>query len=86
MQREDPLPAKDNEQGTRDKAKFAPRGTKTFFLPSISVKKRPTEAVTIHIPKVTWVSLRQVAETKAMSEQALLKLYIGNGLRQDLAH
>jgi hypothetical protein len=49
------------------------------------VKKRPTEAVTIHIPKDTWASLKQVAVAKAMSKQALLKLYIGNGLRQDLA-
>jgi hypothetical protein len=31
------------------------------------------------------VSLRQVAAQRDMSEEALLKFYIGQGLRQDLA-
>jgi predicted house-cleaning NTP pyrophosphatase (Maf/HAM1 superfamily) len=51
----------------------------------LSLQKRPVETVTIQIPADTRTSLQQVAATKEMSEQALLKLYIGNGLRQDLA-
>jgi MFS family permease len=35
MHRENPLPAKDNEQGTRDKAKALAARQKTVFLPSI---------------------------------------------------
>lgn len=51
----------------------------------LSFRKRSIEMVTIEIPADTLASLKQVAETKDMSEQALLKLYIGNGLRQDLS-
>ena len=51
----------------------------------LSFHQRPAETVTIQIPADTLTSIKQVAETKEMSEQALLKLYIGNGLRQDLS-
>lgn len=51
----------------------------------LSFHKRPAETVTIQIPTDTLTSIKQVAETKKMSEQVLLKLYIGNGLRQDLS-
>jgi hypothetical protein len=51
----------------------------------LSFQKRPVETVTIQIPADTLMSLQQVAATKDMTEQALLKLYIGNGLRQDLS-
>ncbi len=46
---------------------------------------RETETVSIRIPKETMASLRQVATLRDMSEYALLKFYIGQGLRQDLA-
>ena len=51
----------------------------------LSVRPRETEVVSIAIPKDTLASLRQVAAQREMSDQALLKFYIGQGLRQDLA-
>ena len=54
--------------------------------PQLSVRPRATEVVALAIPKDTLASLRQVAAQREMSEQALLKFYIGQGLRQDLAH
>ena len=53
--------------------------------PQLSVRPRETDVVTLAIPKDTLASLRQVATHREMSEQALLKFYIGQGLRQDLA-
>ena len=38
--------------------------------------------VALAIPKDTLASLRQVAAQREMSEQCLLKFYIGQGLRQ----
>lgn len=43
------------------------------------------DKVSIEIPKDTLDSLKKVAESRDMSYQALLKLYIGQGLRQDLS-
>ena len=48
-------------------------------------RPRAKETVSIEIPKDTLVSLKKVADSRDMSYQALLKLYIGQGLRQDLA-
>ncbi len=48
-------------------------------------RPRETETVSIRIPKDTLESLKKVASGRDMSHQALLKLYIGQGLRQDLA-
>jgi hypothetical protein len=53
--------------------------------PLLSVRPRETDVVTLAIPKDTLASLRQVAAQREMSEQALLRFYIGQGLRQDLA-
>ena len=53
--------------------------------PILKFRDRPSESVTLDIPTDALASLKQVAEAKEMSEQALLKLYIGNGLRQDLS-
>jgi hypothetical protein len=50
----------------------------------LQVRPRETEVVSLAIPKDTLASLRQVAAQREMSEQALLKFYIGQGLRQDL--
>ena len=49
----------------------------------LHVRARLTEAMTIDIPVDTLDMLRQVAANRDMSVQALLKLYIGHGLRQD---
>ena len=51
----------------------------------LNLQPRPTETVPIEIPKDTLESLKKVAAKRDMSEQALLKFYIGQGLRQDLA-
>jgi hypothetical protein len=46
---------------------------------------RETETVSIEIPKDALTSLKKVAASRDMSDQALLKLYIGQGLRHDIA-
>jgi hypothetical protein len=51
----------------------------------LHIRPRPTETVTLEIPKDTLESLKKVATKRDMSSQALLKFYIGQGLRQDLA-
>ena len=57
------------------------RETKT----NLRLKPRQTESVSIEIPLETMESLRRVATHRDMSESALLKVYIGSGLRQDLS-
>ena len=51
----------------------------------LNLHPRPKEAVTIEMPKDTLESLQKVAASRDMSVEALLKLYIGQGLRQDLS-
>jgi hypothetical protein len=51
----------------------------------LKFRPRETETVSIDIPKDTLTSLNKVAASRDMSVQALLKFYIGQGLRQDLA-
>ena len=46
---------------------------------------RATETVSINIPKDTLESIKKVAANRDMSLEALLKFYIGQSLRQDLA-
>lgn len=46
---------------------------------------RAVETVSIQIPTDTLDSLKKVATSRDMSYQALIKLYIEQGLRQDLA-
>ncbi len=50
----------------------------------LHIRPRPTETVSIEIPEDTLESLKKVAAGRDMSCQALLKFYIGQGLRQDL--
>jgi hypothetical protein len=47
-------------------------------------RPRVTEDVTLRIPSDTLDALREVAEGGDMSVEALMKLYIGTGLRRDL--
>ena len=49
------------------------------------VQPRPKEAVTLELPKDTLESLKKVAVSRDMSLEALLRLYIGYGLRQDVS-
>lgn len=46
---------------------------------------RETEKVSIKIPKDALNDLKHVAANRDMSAQALLKFYIGQGLRRDIA-
>jgi hypothetical protein len=52
---------------------------------TLNIKPRPSEKVSISIPKDTLASLETIAHNQDMSLEALLKFYIGQGLRQDLA-
>jgi hypothetical protein len=46
---------------------------------------RATETVPLVIPADTLATIKQVAETRDMSPEALMRFYIGHGLRQDTA-
>ncbi|MDZ7318627.1 MAG: hypothetical protein ONB11_05695 [candidate division KSB1 bacterium] len=48
-------------------------------------RQREAEKVSLEIPKDALDSIRKVAGIRDMSVQALLKFYIGQGLRQDLS-
>jgi hypothetical protein len=50
----------------------------------LRIRPRETEVVSITLPKDVLASLKKVAAERDMSFQALLKLYIGQGLREDL--
>lgn len=49
-------------------------------------RERESEEVTLNIPKDVLASLEKVANNRGLSVHALLKLYIGQNLRQDLAN
>ncbi len=51
----------------------------------LNFKPRKSESVNLSIPSEIVDSLKRIAAQKDMSEEALLKFYIGQGLRQDLA-
>ena len=51
----------------------------------LKVRSRDSKPVTIHIPADTLASLKKIATGRDMSVEALLKLYIGQSMRQDLA-
>lgn len=51
----------------------------------LQIKPRQTEAVLLQIPVEAMRSLEVVATSRDMSMDALLKFYIGQGLRQDTA-
>ena len=52
---------------------------------TLQLSPRPRENVSLDIPVDTLANLQKVAASRDMSLSALLKLYIGQGLRQDLA-
>lgn len=51
----------------------------------LRLRPRAMETISIDIPKDALNSLRKVAAIRDMSEQALLRFYVGQGLRQDLS-
>ena len=52
---------------------------------ALHLRPRETESISLAIPKDTLAALKKVATKRNMSYQALLKLYIGQGLRHDVA-
>lgn len=46
---------------------------------------RESESISLQIPVETLKSIQKIAAARDMSEIALLKFYIGQGLREDLA-
>ena len=51
----------------------------------LHLRPRAVEVVSVKIPTDTLEALKKAACSRDMSYQALLKLYIGQGLRQDMA-
>ena len=51
----------------------------------LKLRSRNNKPVTIHIPADTLASLEKIAAGRDMSVEALLKAYIGQSMRQDLA-
>ena len=51
---------------------------------TLQLRPRPHETVSLEIPKDTLESLKKIANSQDMTCEALLKFYIGQGLRQDL--
>ena len=51
----------------------------------LAFRPRATEMVSMEMPTEVLDSLNQVAANRDMSVEALLKFYIGQGLRQDVA-
>jgi hypothetical protein len=51
----------------------------------LRLRPRPADDVIIRIPKDTLASLQKIAESRDMAVEALMKLYVGQGLRNDLA-
>ena len=51
----------------------------------LHLRPRASERVSIEIPKDALDSLKKVATSRDMSFHALIKLYIGQGLRQDVS-
>jgi hypothetical protein len=54
-------------------------------LVGVNWRSRETESVPMNLPKTVIASLEQVAASRDMSIDALLKLYIGQSLRRDLS-
>jgi len=59
-----------------------PRAEEGFEL---RLRPRPTSSIMLKIPVETLKSLERVAASREMSVDALIKFYVGQGLRQDLA-
>mgnify|MGYP003524764875 FL=1 len=51
----------------------------------LKLRSRDSKPVTIHIPADTLTKKKKIAVGRDMSVEALLKVYIGQSMRQDLA-
>lgn len=58
--------------------------TKEPSMKKLKLTARPSRMVSIRIPLDTVEQLKRVASAKDLGYQSLLKLYIGEGLRDDL--
>ena len=52
---------------------------------ALRLRSRPSAPFTIQAPTDTLASLEKISASRDMSVEALVKLYVGQGLRQDLA-
>lgn len=52
----------------------------------LKLNPRAKELVTLDVPKDTLESLKKIAHSRDMSVEALIKFYVGQGLRQDLSN
>lgn len=51
----------------------------------LHVRPRPKTTITLNVPTDTFEAIQEIAASRDMSAEALLKLYIGQGLRHDIA-
>lgn len=51
----------------------------------LKLHPRAKEPVTLDVPKDTLESLKKIAQSRDMSVEALIKFYVGQGLRQDIS-
>ena len=58
---------------------------KTEETLKLPIRPRETDTVSIEILRDTLESLKKVAASRDMSYQALVKFYVGQGLRQDVS-
>lgn len=55
------------------------------FPTELKLRARPSTTVQLKVPTDTYENLERIAAARDISVDALMKLYIGQGLRQDLA-
>ena len=55
------------------------------FPTELHLRPRPSTPVTLTVPTDTLTILEEMAANRDMSVEALMKLYIGQGLRHDVA-
>jgi hypothetical protein len=55
------------------------------FPTELKLRPRPSTTLQLKVPTDTYESLERIAAARNMSVDALMKLYLGQGLRQDLA-
>lgn len=55
------------------------------FPSELKLRPRPSTTLSLKIPTDTYENLERIAAARDMSLDALMKLYIGQGLRHDLA-
>ncbi|MEK7728253.1 MAG: hypothetical protein AAB354_07540 [candidate division KSB1 bacterium] len=54
-------------------------------MKQLELKPRPTQTVPLKVPLDTLAQLQQIADARKLGLHSLLKLYIGESLRNDLA-